>query len=83
MLRSCAQVASGMAGGMVLPDVPGEIESGVGAGGLLREFSARLRRAMPGSRLVGDFAPPEAVDAIGRFVEIAASARGSGGVSAP
>jgi len=83
MLRSCVQVARRTADGTSLPSVPGEMKSGAGdAGTLLREFSAGLRRALPGTRLAGDFASPEAVDAIDRFVEAATSARHSGGMSA-
>lgn len=78
MLRSCAQVAGGMAGGVALPTVPGEVGSDSNTGGLLREFSVGLRGAMPGSRVAGDFALPEAVDAISHFVEVTASARDDG-----
>lgn len=82
MLRGCAQVAAA-AGVADLPATPAEGESGTHADGLLREFSAGLRRAMPGSRIAGDFASPEAVDAIDRFVQVTASARGKGRRAVP
>ena len=78
MLRGCAQVAARMGVAAALPAIPKEVEAGAAAGGLLRAFAVGLQRVVPGSRLEGDFASPEAVSAIVRFVKIISSTGGNG-----
>jgi hypothetical protein len=75
MLQGSARAAGLATGGTAaLPAVPAEAEVGAG---VLQAWAAALRAAVPGSRRAGDFASPEAVEGICRFIEGVAAAGGA------